>query len=132
MIHVQLPRNRRSRSGKSDVPEVPSYGPRPLQGSFLDPYRHYLTEHVHTCPDLSRRRLLREIKSTGYEGIYWMLKSFFRKLRPARRAPCAVRFETRAGKQSQGDFAKFKVEFTDEPRAILKVWLFGLVLGHSR
>lgn len=74
--------------------EVPSYGPRPLQGSFLDPYRHYLTEHVRAFPDLSRRRLLREIKSMGYEGSYWTLKSFLRKLRPARRAPVALRFET--------------------------------------
>lgn len=112
--------------------EVPSYGPRPLQGSFLDPYRDYLTERVRAFPDLSGRRLLREIKAMGYEGSYSTLKPFLRELRPARRAPFAVRFETPPGKQAQVDFAEFKVEFTDEPGVVRKVWLFSLVLGHSR
>lgn len=58
--------------------EVPSYGPRPLQGSFLDPYRDYLTERVRAFPDLSGRRLLREIKAMGYEGSYSTLKPFLR------------------------------------------------------
>lgn len=112
--------------------EVPSYGPRPLQGSLLDPYRDYLTERVRAFPDLSGRRLLREIKSMGYEGSYSTLKPFLRELRPDRRAPFAVRFETPPGKQAQVDFAEFKVEFTDEPGVVRKVWLFSLVLGHSR
>ena len=30
------------------------------------------------------------------------------------------------------DFAEFKVAFTDEPGVTRKVWLFSLVLGHSR
>ena len=112
--------------------EVPSYGPRPLQGSFLAPYRDYLTERVRAFPDLSGRRLLREIKAMGYEGSYSTLKPFLRELRPAQRAPFAVRFETPPGKQAQVDFAEFKVEFTDEPGVVRKVWLFSLVLGHSR
>ena len=55
--------------------EAPCYGPRPLQGSLLNPYRDYLTERVRAFPDLSGRRLLREIKSMGYEGSYSTLKS---------------------------------------------------------
>ena len=47
--------------------EVPNYGTRPLQGSFLDPYRDYLTEGVRAFPDLSGRHLQREIKSMCYE-----------------------------------------------------------------
>ena len=112
--------------------EVPSYGPRPLQGSLLDPYRDYLAERVRTFPDLSGRRLLREITAMGYEGSYSTLKPFLRELRPPRRVPFAQRFETPPGKQGQVDFAEFKVEFTDEPGVIRKVWLFSLVLGHSR
>ena len=112
--------------------EAPCYGPRPLQGSLLDPYRDYLTERVRAFPDLSGRRLLREIKSMGYEGSYSTLKSFLRELRPPLHAPFSQRFETPPGEQAQVDFAEFKVQFTDEPGVIRKVWLFSLVLGHSR
>lgn len=34
--------------------------------------------------------------------------------------------------QAQVDFARFVVEFADEPGVSRIVWLFGLVLGHSR
>jgi hypothetical protein len=30
------------------------------------------------------------------------------------------------------DFAEFTVAFTDEPGVVRKVWLFSMVLGHSR
>lgn len=30
------------------------------------------------------------------------------------------------------DFAEFTVEFTDEPGVVRKVWLFSMILGHSR
>lgn len=112
--------------------EAPVYGPRAPLGSLLDPYRDYLEERVRTYPDLSGRRLLREIAAMGYEGSYSTLKPFLRELRPHRRAPFAQRFETPPGKQAQVDFAEFKVTFTDEPGVIRKVWLFSLVLGHSR
>jgi hypothetical protein len=46
--------------------------------------------------------------------------------------PYEVRFETAAGVQAQVDFARFVVTFTDDPGASRIVWLFSLVLGHSR
>lgn len=36
------------------------------------------------------------------------------------------------GEQAQVDFAQFQVVFTDEPMTPRVVWLFSLVLGHSR
>ena len=42
------------------------------------------------------------------------------------------RFETPPGRQAQVDFAEFTVAFTDEPGVVRKVWLFSMVLGHSR
>ncbi|MER2507136.1 MAG: hypothetical protein ABTQ27_00035 [Amaricoccus sp.] len=35
-------------------------------------------------------------------------------------------------RQGQVDFAEFKVEFADMPGVVRKVWLFTMVLGHSR
>ena len=51
-----------------------------------------------------------------------------------RRAPTGfeVRFETPPGEQAQVDFARFEVEFADEPGAKRIVWLFSMVLGYSR
>jgi transposase len=43
-----------------------------------------------------------------------------------------VRFETPPGRQAQVDFAHFRTVFTDEPGTERVVWLFSLVLGHSR
>lgn len=42
------------------------------------------------------------------------------------------RFETPPGRQAQVDFAQFRTEFTGEPGVMRIVWLFSLVLGHSR
>ena len=43
-----------------------------------------------------------------------------------------MRFETPPGRQAQVDFAHFRTVFTDEPGTERIVWLFSLVLGHSR
>ena len=40
--------------------------------------------------------------------------------------------EVRPARQAQVDSAEFTVEFTDELGMVRKVWLFSLVLGHSR
>jgi len=44
--------------------------------------------------------------------------------------PYEVRFETPAVHQARVDFARFVVTFQDEATRI--VWLFSMVLGHSR
>jgi transposase len=46
--------------------------------------------------------------------------------------PYELRFETPPGVQAQVDFPRFVVDFVDEPGASRIVWLFSLVLGHSR
>src|SRR3954463_13664391 len=53
-------------------------------------------------------------------------------IRPTAPLPIEVRFETPPGEQAQVDLARFEVEFTDEPGVKRIVWLFSLVLGHSR
>ena len=112
--------------------ESPCYGPRQTRDSVLDPYSSYLMERVVSYPDLSGRRLFREIKDLGYEGSYSTLKPFLRDVRPPVRSRFERRFETPPGKQAQVDFAEFTVSFTDEPGVTRKVWLFSMVLGHSR
>ncbi|WP_292491103.1 IS21 family transposase, partial [Mesorhizobium sp.] len=84
-------------------------------------------------PDLSAVRLTREIRERGYDGAYTAVKRFVAAIRPQEQVrPFEVRFETPAGYQAQVDFARFITEFTDAPGVMRIVWLFSLVLGHSR
>jgi transposase len=111
---------------------VPRYGPRTPRPGVIDPYLAYVTERVQRYPELSERRLLREIRELGYTGGRTALGDVLRAVRPPRRKPFEIRFETAAGVQAQVDFAHFKVVFDDEPSQPRALWLFSLVLGHSR
>lgn len=112
--------------------DVPVYGPRSSRGRVVDAYADYLRSRVADYPDLSGKRLLREIRDLGYEGGYTAVTDFLREVRPSGRVPFERRFETSPGQQAQVDFAEFTVSFTDEPGVTRKVWLFSMVLGHSR
>jgi len=112
--------------------DVPVYGPRLPRGRVVDAYTDYLRSRVADYPDLSGKRLLREIRDLGYDGGYTAVTDFLREVRPSGRTPFERRFETPPGKQAQVDFAEFTVSFTNEPGIARKVWLFSMVLGHSR
>lgn len=112
--------------------EPPVYGPRAPRGSMLEPYHDYLRARVQAYPELSGTRLLREIRALGYRGGYTIVTDYLREVRPASAPGFEHRFETPPGEQAQVDFAHFKLVFTDEPTQVRVVWLFSLVLGHSR
>jgi len=114
--------------------EPPAYKPRQAgRPSKLAPYLDYLRERVVAFPDLSAVRLAREIRERGYSGAYTAVKRFVAAIRPDNGPkPFEVRFETPAGQQAQVDFARFVTTFTDEPGTTRIVWLFSMVLGHSR
>jgi len=57
---------------------------------------------------------------------------FLRDVPPPAIQGFEVRFETPSGEQAQVDFAQLHVVFTDEPTTPRIVWLFSMVLGHSR
>ena len=61
-----------------------------------------------------------------------MLTDFLRAARPPKPRPFERRFETAPGEQGQVDFAQFKTVFADEPGVERVLWLFTMVLGHSR
>jgi len=114
--------------------EPPTYKPRQAgRPSKLAPYLDYLRERVVAFPELSAVRLAREIRERGYCGAYTAVKRFVAAIRPDNGPkPFEVRFETPAGQQAQVDFARFVTTFTDDPGTTRIVWLFSMVLGHSR
>ncbi|AWK85845.1 IS21 family transposase [Azospirillum thermophilum] len=112
--------------------EPPAYKPRQPAPSLLRPFEAYLRERVARFPELTGRRLWREVRDLGFTGGYSTVTEFLRTVRPPPDLTFERRFETPTGKQAQVDFAFFKTTFTDEPGAERVVWLFSLVLGHSR
>ena len=114
--------------------EAPVYGPR-LVGRPSKPaaYLDFLRERVTLFPDLSAARLIREIRELGYAGAYTAVKRYLAAIRPENGLkPYEVQFETPPGVQAQDVFARFVVEFADDPGTSRIFWLLGLVLGHSR
>jgi transposase len=109
----------------------PRYSPRPPRPSLVAPFEPYLRERLAAWPELTGARLLREIREQGYRGSHTILKGVIRRIRPPRAPAFEVRFETAAGHQAQVDFAEFRVEFAGDD-CERKVWLFAIVLGHSR
>jgi transposase len=112
--------------------EAPVYGPRAPQASVLDEYRDYLRHRLDSYPELTAVRLCREIQALGYAGSYSGVKRFIADLRPARDHGFEHRFETPPGHQAQVDFAHFQARFSSEPDLVRTIWLFSMVLGHSR
>lgn len=110
---------------------VPSYTPRAARARVMDPYLCYVSERITTYPELTASRLLREVRELGYGGGRTALADVVREVRP-RLPHFELRFETPPGRQAQVDFAYFEVEFEDAPGKCQIVWLFSLVLGHSR
>jgi transposase len=112
--------------------QAPRYGPRAPRPCVVDSFVHYVTERVREYPELSIERLLREVQAMGYVGGRTALGDLVREVRPPKQRGFEVRFETPAGAQAQVDFAHFNVEFDDVPGQRRSIWLFSLVLGHSR
>jgi hypothetical protein len=88
----------------------------------------FLRERMVAFPDLSAARLTREVRELSYAGAYTAVKRFLAAIRPENGPkPYEARFETPPGVQAQVDFARFVVDFADEPGTSRVVWLFSLV-----
>jgi transposase len=112
--------------------EPPAYGPRQPRISQLQAFEPYLRQRLAAVPQLTGRRLRRELRALGYTGGYTILTELLREIRPVEVSAYEVRFETPPGCQAQVDFAHFRTVFTDEPGVERIIWLFSMVLGHSR
>ena len=112
--------------------EPPVYGPRAPRPTKIEPFLPFLCDRIRAYPELTGIRLLREVRALGYSGGYSAVKDALRELRPAPARRFEHRFETGPGHQAQVDFAQFKVIFADDPEEIVTVWLFTLLLAHSR
>ena len=79
---------------------------RKKRGSKLDPYREKIRALIDEH-NLSGVRILEEIRKSGYNGGYTILKDYCHDIRKDRRIQAVYRYETEPGKQSQVDFGEF-------------------------
>ena len=112
--------------------EPPVYGPRPPRVTRLQPFEAYLRERLATVPELTGRRLHRELGTLGYRGGYTAVTDLLREIRPACRRPSSCASRRRRGSRRKSTSPSSRPSFTDEPGVMRIVWLFSLVLGHSR
>lgn len=112
--------------------EPPVYGPRAPRPQKIDRYVEFIRDRLRAFPQLSAVRLLREIQPLGFTGRYGTVKQAVRDLRPTPVVGFEHRFETAAGEQAQVDFAQFRTTFARDPQREVTLWVFTLVLGHSR
>ena len=68
---------------------------------MIEPFEDYLAARVAAYPELSGKRLLREIRETGYAGGYTRLTDFLREVRPPRRPVFERRFERRPANRAR-------------------------------
>ncbi len=72
--------------------EPPVYGSRPPGVTRLQPFERYLRERLAAVPELTGRRLHRELGALGYRGGYTAATGLLREIRPCRLpSSCASR-----------------------------------------
>ena len=112
--------------------EPPAFRSGRRRSRATDAFLPYLRERLAAYPGLTAVRLLRELRELGFAGGYTAVKHAVQDLRPAHGSGFELRFETPPGDQGQVDFARFEVEFADEPGVKRIVWLFSRLVRGNR
>ncbi len=114
-----------------DAAPPPSLGPaKQRRRSKLDAFEPQLAQLLGRYPSITAIRVFEELKRSGYDGGYSILRDRLRHLRVRPSQPLTVRFETAPGAQAQMDWATYEINFTGQGRR--RVNLFSYLLGYSR
>ena len=113
--------------------EAPAYGPRAPRPPLIEPFEDYLARPRRGLSGaVGQAPAARDPRAAATPAA--TASSPTSCARCGRRGGRSSSGGSRPppGKQAQVDFAQFRVEFTDEPGVVRILWLFTMVLGHSR
>jgi transposase len=122
--------NRRTVRKYLNHPNTPTYGPRQVRPSLLDPFVPYMKDRM-AAGVWNATVLLRELKERGYEGSYTILTDYLRPLRKEAHTVAVRRFETPPGHQAQVDWGDLG-DITNTDGSRHKLNAFVMTLGYSR
>ena len=97
--------------------------------SMIEPFLNHIRERLHDYPQLTAKRLFREIRNQGYPGSYRTVRRYVGQLRRQLPARVYMPYETEAGEQAQVDWGHEEWIHNGVKQ---KVYSFVYVLSHSR
>lgn len=95
------------------------------RSQLIDPYKDYITERLENYPELSARRLYKEIKKKGFKGSERTVRRHVQTMRPAKHREYKP-FETLPGEQAQVDWGHFGSIDIEGERYKLYAFVFTL------
>lgn len=100
------------------------------RSSKLDPFKPYIISRLAEYPQLSGKRILRDIQKRGYDGCYSIVTDYLREIRDEKKPTAIYRYETKPGHQAQVDWGDLGLVHLDgEDRHL---YIFTIILGYSR
>jgi transposase len=95
----------------------------------IEPYQDYILERLANYPELSAKRLYKEIVKQGFNGSYRTVRRYVSSVRPCLPQRVYKPYETPPGQQAQVDWGEEWVEWDGQKT---KVYVFTFVLSYSR
>ena len=110
--------------------DEPHFKPRKtaIRPSKIDPYKALVQRLLESHP-YTATQILQRIGEEGFDGGYWIVKNYVRKVRP-RRAPAFLKLAFAPGECAQVDWGSFGSVAVGNTRRRLS--FFVMVLCHSR
>jgi transposase len=96
---------------------------------IIDPYMEYILTRLGDYPELTAKRLFKEIRKQGFTGSQRTVRRYVGKIKDSLPARVYKPYETDMGEQAQVDWGYEWLVLEDKK---IKVYVFAFVLAHSR